>query len=364
MSVRKKGNKWYCRFQIDGIEYERACKGASDEKAALKCETIIKAEIMHGNYNFGKSENPTKLSEGVKIFYTHSKTNKLSYSSDIVKINKFIEFFGSNTPLKTITPSKINEFKDFIKEKPVVEKVKVPNPEYGKKGIRKKTITIEITKTKILSNATINRYIEVLSKMFNLCIEQGLIDKNPCQIAGKLREENYKIRFLTKEEEDRLYNILNAEYAYLIPIVTTALQTGMRKSEILNLKWSQIDLNKGFIEILKTKSGKARKIPISNKLDIVLKNLLIEKQGEYVFVNPKTNQPYKDIKKAFASVLKYAEIENFRFHDLRHTVATRMVEKGIDLIVVKEILGHASIETTMRYAHPVPERKKQAVNIL
>ena len=88
------------------------------------------------------------------------------------------------------------------------------------------------------------------------------------------------------------------------------------------------------------------------------------KSSEYVFINPLTNLPYVDFRKAWKKALKAANIKNFRFHDLRHTVATRLVEKGIDLIVVQELLGHSNITTTQRYAHPVPERKQQAINIL
>ena len=106
-----------------------------------------------------------------------------------------------------------------------------------------------------------------------------------------------------------------------------------------------------------------RKVPLSEKLEEIF--LRMGKSGEeYVFINPETNKPYTDIKHSFASLTKEAEIEDFRFHDLRHTVATRMVESGIDLLIVQEILGHANIQTTMRYAHPVPERKKQAISVL
>ena len=73
---------------------------------------------------------------------------------------------------------------------------------------------------------------------------------------------------------------------------------------------------------------------------------------------------YTDLKKSFKKVLMNANIENFRFHDLRHTVATRLVEKGIDLVVVQEILGHSKLTTTQRYAHPVPQRKLDAINVL
>lgn len=138
----------------------------------------------------------------------------------------------------------------------------------------------------------------------------------------------------------------------------------MRRGEIFSLKWSQIDFNNGFIEVLKTKSGKARKIPISPRLDLLLKEILATSNSEYVFINSATNKPYVDIKNAFSTVLEKANIKNFRFHDLRHTVATRMVESGADLLVVQEILGHDNIQTTMRYAHPVPENKKRAINCL
>ena len=195
--------------------------------------------------------------------------------------------------------------------------------------------------------------------MFNLGIDNGLISQNPVSKVKKLLEDNHKVRFLTKDEEDRLYKALPE---FLKPIVTTALQTGMRKGEILNLKWSNIDFEYGFIELLKTKSGKARKIPISDKLKQVLNKQ--DKNNQYVFMNPETGLPYVDIKKSFNKAMEKAGIKNFRFHDLRHTVATRLVEKGIDLLVVMDILGHSKIETTMRYSHPIPQRKSDAISVL
>lgn len=363
MTVRKKGNKWFCRFQIDGIRYERACKGATSQKEAEKCESIIKAEVMRGNYDFGKSEVATKLKDGIILFENYSKGNKLSYKSDKYYITKVIDYFGKNYPLKNITPNKIEDFKTYLRNYTVINKIKVNNPQYGK-NCRKKYIYKEIEITKERANSTINRHIEMLSKMFNLCIDNGLLEINPCKSTHQLREENFKIRFLTKEEEKRMFDVINAEYSSLKPIIVCALQTGMRKSEIFNLKWNQIDFKKGFIEILKSKSGKARKIPISKRLDEELRKLLILKSNEYVFINPQTQKPYVDIKKSFSSILEKAEIEKFRFHDLRHTVATRMVENGVDLVVVQEIMGHSNIQTTMRYAHPVPERKKQAIEFL
>ncbi|HBH18294.1 MAG TPA: hypothetical protein DDX14_05040 [Cyanobacteria bacterium UBA9579] len=112
---------------------------------------------------------------------------------------------------------------------------------------------------------------------------------------------------------------------------------------------------------METKSGKKRKIPISPTLARELQ--LLNKTFEYVFANPVTGKPYVDIK-CFARLCKKIGIINLVFHDLRHTAATRMVASGIDLIVVQDILGHASVKTTQRYAHPVTEQKQRAIEAL
>ncbi|MBQ3311975.1 site-specific integrase [bacterium] len=109
-------------------------------------------------------------------------------------------------------------------------------------------------------------------------------------------------------------------------------------------------------------SRQSRKIPLTDSLIEVLNN--IPRITDYVFVNLKTMKPYTDIKNSWSTLMEKANIENFRFHDLRHTVATRMVEKGVPLPVVQEIMGHAKISTTMRYAHVVPRQKLEAINVL
>ncbi len=334
MSVYKKNEKWYYNFMIDGVRYHKAIKGCNNHKDALKAESVVKAELMRGHYEFVDNMENTILQQAVTLYLEYSKANKRSYKLDENYCKVFIEYFGKNTRLKDITPQKIEKFKIYLK------------PD------RK--------------NATVNRYIEALSKMFNVAISNGIFKSNPLKQIKKLKQDNYKIRFLTKDEEKALFKVLNEheEYNYYIPIVICALQTGMRKGEIKNLKWSNIDFENRYIELLKTKSGKARKIPISDKLMAELIKLKANKISEYVFTNPITKTKYTHLQKGFTSALKKADIENFRFHDLRHTAATRMTEMGIDLAVVQEILGHCDVKTTMRYAHPVPERKLKAVEVL
>jgi integrase len=138
----------------------------------------------------------------------------------------------------------------------------------------------------------------------------------------------------------------------------------MRLGEILNLTWQQI--GDGYIELLETKSGRVRKIPVSNTLNEIFNQIRPAQYilNQNVFICKSTQKPVKDIRGGFSTALKKAGIKDFRFHDLRHTVATRLVESGIDLAVVQELLGHATIQTTMRYAHPVPERKLKAISVL
>lgn len=337
MSVYKKNEKWYYNFMIDGIRYHKAIKGCTNHKDALKAENVVKTEIMKANYNLVENTKNTTLEEAVQLYKEYSKANKKSYKLDNQYCKVFIEEWGAKTKLKDITPQKIERFK--------------------------------VKRMSDNANATVNRYLEALSKLFNVAISNNIAKENPMKQVKKLKTKNFKIRFLSKDEEVRLFEKIEAEekYHYLKPIILCSLLTGMRRGEILNLKWSNIDFYTQHIELLETKSGKARKIPISKKLMselIQIKEDTEYLKSEYVFTNPATGNKYFDIKKGFNKVLEKAEIKDFRFHDLRHTAATRMTEVGIDLAVVQEILGHSDIKTTMRYAHPVPERKLKAIEAL
>lgn len=349
MGTYKKKEKWYYQFMLNGERKHGLCSGASDKKEADQFENAIKYRLaQQQNGVIPREEKKVPLFKLRNLFENYSKNNKKSYKSDIYMLNIIQSYFGANTVAQKITPNKIEQFKEFLKTE------------------------------RNAKNSTINHYLTTLSKMFNVGIDNGIIRNNPLQKVSKLREDNHKTRYLTKAEEKRLFIEIEREYEvldrythkkkitqpylYLKPIIITALQTGMRRGEILNLKWNNIDFTQGFIELLETKSGKSRKIPISSTLKEVL--LGIKRNSEYVFVNPRTNGPYTDLKKSFHTVIKKAGINNFRFHDLRHTVATRLVEKNIDLFVVQDILGHSKITTTQRYAHPVPQRKLDAIEVL
>ncbi|MHB8327948.1 MAG: site-specific integrase [bacterium] len=138
----------------------------------------------------------------------------------------------------------------------------------------------------------------------------------------------------------------------------------MRKSEILQLTWDRVDLKNRIILLDITKNGERREIPINNTLFKTLTNIVRRIDVPYVFFNQKTLKPYDNHKRSFAAALRKSHIIDFHFHDLRHTFASQLVMKGIDLTTVKELLGHKDIKITLRYSHLSQVHIKKAVEIL
>ena len=139
----------------------------------------------------------------------------------------------------------------------------------------------------------------------------------------------------------------------------------MRKSEILNLEWKNIDLEKRLITILIQKNRKKSYIPISETLLKEFQALKTNKSSRYVFINPITGQRYVNIRNNYTKILKQANITDFTFHTLRHTACTRMLEKGVPIDVVKEIMRHSNIQITLEvYNHINQQRKFEAIKAL
>ena len=149
----------------------------------------------------------------------------------------------------------------------------------------------------------------------------------------------------------------------------------MRRGEILNLQWTDIDFKNDNVHVRESKNGEGRYVPMSSELRLTLQSSSSRFGGGYVFPSylPRRNRngaevvgqhPYTDLKNGFSSALKRTGISDFRFHDLRHTFASRLVMEGADLNTVRELLGHKSIKMTFRYAHLSPTYKKQAIKLI
>lgn len=317
---------------IKGERVHKLLDGAKDKESAKALEDAERFNLRQIQGGIKKREEKKySINKAIDLYLNYSKLHKKDYIHDISKTKSIKNFFKN----KNIDDILTKDIENYIKY-----------------------LRLE----KNLSNATINRYLAALKKMFNIAIANDMLHRNPCVNIKKLKENNEKIRYLTIEEEKRLFEVLPE---HIKPIVVCALQTGMRRSNILNLRWEQIDFEYNFIEIEKqeNKGHKIIRIPISEKLLTELKTIGIKNNG-YVFINPETQKPYNTIRKAWLSALKRANIENFRFHDLRHTVATRLVERNVDIRTVQEIMAHSSISTTQRYMHPTPKRKLEAIAVL
>lgn len=331
MTISKRNGKYYCRFQIDGERHHYLCSGATSISEAKKIEDGFKYKLQQQqNGIIAKELEKVTINRLMQMFLDYSKTNKKSYKSDVSKTKLIKQYFGESTLIKNITPKMIEDFKTYL---------------------------VESGRTK----ATANRYYEQLSKAFNMAVDNNWILKNPCHSVKKFPLKNYKVRYLTEEEEIKLMSVLPE---YLKNIVIVALNTGLRKSNILELKWEQVNFDFNFIEVLENKGNKHIMLPINKALMELFKKTPEENRIGYMFINPETNKPYRDIKKAWATALNKAGIKDFRFHDLRHTVGTRLAKENVPVNVIKEILAHSDDKTTMRYVHCTSGAKLEALNKL
>ncbi len=215
-----------------------------------------------------------------------------------------------------------------------------------------------------LKAASNNKVLNILKHMFTKAVDWDMVESEALKRIRKvklLQDDSRRLRYLSKEESQAL---INSSESHLKPIVITALNSGMRKGEILSLRWDNVDLKHGFILLDRTKNGERREIPINSTLKQTLQGLTRRLDIPYVFFDKDTGKPYRDNKRSFHTALRRAAIKDFHFHDLRHTFASHLVMAGVDLTTVKELLGHKTLSMTLRYAHLAPAHKVKAVDIL
>lgn len=215
------------------------------------------------------------------------------------------------------------------------------------------------------SNATINRYMAALSHAYTVAInEWEWATDNPCKRISRLPESKGRARYLNDVERERLLDACKAsENKYLHTIVVMALSTGARRNEIVWLKWDDVHFERQVLILTDTKNRETRTVPIqSYALMLLQKRYKNRKRGQsYVFPSHiKLDKPI-DIEKAWQTALRRAQINDFRFHDLRHTAASYMAMNGASLKEIGDILGHKTVQMTQRYAHLCEAHTKQIV---
>ena len=213
--------------------------------------------------------------------------------------------------------------------------------------------------------STITKVLMLAKRLYSWSIEQGLYEgKNPCAVIKAPRYDNRVTNTLSQNQLERLLKVLD-DWPNKIPtlIIRFALYSGKRKGEILNLQWSDIDLQNGFITLRETKSGPMQKAPLNKHcLEIIQSASSLKKDSPYVFPSRTgTRYYYGGIDKTWRLIRKKADLGKFRFHDLRHTYASYLASSGkVDIYTLKELLGHSDIKMTMRYAHLINGALKKA----
>lgn len=194
-----------------------------------------------------------------------------------------------------------------------------------------------------------------------MTVDSELVESPPCRRVRNFRLNNQRVRVLSTEEETRLLEAVG-EHDLVKNIVAVALHTGMRRGEIFDLKWFDVDFNRNLIQIRDSKSHKKRSIPMNETMQNLLGNL--KRTSEYVFPSPKTGARLNNIKRSFRHAVRDAGLEDFDFHDLRHTAAARMADAGADAFTLMKILGHSDIRMTARYTHATDAALRRAVENL
>ena len=260
-------------------------------------------------------------------------------------------------------------------------------------------------KQKNTKGASLNRYTTALKTVFNWAVKREILKNNPIDKLELLSEQDSKkkIRYLTDEERERFMAALDARenrirqerdshniwlkerelplmpdlkdvpFAdYFRPMLLVALNTGARRNAVFSLLWRDVDFDGRMLtlrgEVAKSRNAEDQHIPMNDTLYATLS--LWKRQctntapNAFVFASPKTKGKFDNCRSAWDNLLKEADIQNFRWHDMRHDFASQLVMDGIDLNTVRDLLGHADLKMTLRYAHLAPENKLQAIKAL
>jgi integrase len=214
------------------------------------------------------------------------------------------------------------------------------------------------------SPATKNRYKATLGRTLQLALVSGGLSRNAARLVTSRKEDNTRVRWLKDDEEERIIAAIKKNCPSQLPALIVALHTGMRQSEQFSLEWSEIDFDRKKIFLDDTKNGSNREVPMSKTCFQALKELEAKKQNAWVFQADRYKARLKNPRQWFETVLRDAKVDNFHWHDLRHTFCSRLVMRGVDIRTVMELAGHKSITVTMRYAHLSPEHNIAAIEKL
>ena len=335
MSVYKRGNVYWYEFWFRGQRI-RESTGLTNKVAAQQAESIRKAGLAEGRagiagpkpiVNFVDFVSNEFLPWAVKQYQSHPRT--------------YERYRESTKPLL----ASLEKLRLDAVSMALVEKFK-------------------ITRSSVVSPATVNRDLAALRLILNLAIRKEYIAKNPVREVQFLDEGPGQTRIVSHGEQQRY---MAAASPLLRDVATLIVETGMRPEEVFTIRKENAHLTSSYLFIPNGKTRFARRnIQLTDASREILGRRLAESEGPFLFPRRADyNQPLTTVRKLHRAALRTAKINPpFRLYDFRHTFGSRTAMAGVDLPTLKELMGHSDISTTMRYVHPTPEHKREAARKL
>jgi integrase len=327
MSVFKRGSVYWYEFWDRGRRVRESTR-LKNKTAALRAEMLRRTELVLGKGIVGLAAAPffdvfvkeeflpwSKLQHGAHLG-THKRYK--------VSAKPLVKYFGK-LRLEEITAAPVEQFK--------------------------------VWRSAQCSPAGVNRDLAALRYMLNFAVRAGHIQNNPFRMVKLLPENPGMMRIISQGEEERY---LNSGPPLLRDIATLILETGMRPNEVFSIRRENVKLTEQYVFVPTGKTRYARRtIPLTDRALEVLRHRVDSARGEYLFPHRKGDKPMTACR-SHDTVTKKLGLK-FRLYDLRHTFGSRSAMAGVDLSTLKELMGHSSITLTMRYVHPTPEHKKEAL---
>lgn len=334
MGLMKRHNVWWMSFMYQGRQVRRST-GTMDKRLAEAILCKVKVQIAEGRFFETREEQERTFRELMDRYLKERSALKAPKSDtrDRSALKHLLPVFG-DLVLAEITPKRLAGYK-------AQRRIEGAAP------------------------ATINKELQLARHAFNLAVrEWEWCRENPMHRVSMEPVRNEVDRWLSAAEEDRL---MGASSPWLREIIVFGLNTRMRQGEILNLLWQDVDFSRGILLVMKSKNGTRRTIPLNAKVYELLasKQAATKSSRGPVFTTPRGNAlQVRFLVREFCEARDRAGIPDFRFHDMRHTFATRLVQRGVDLYKVQRLLGHKTSLMTQRYAHHSPESLRDGVNVL
>jgi integrase len=333
-TIFKQNGKWYVNFVFRGKRHKRMV--GRSEKKAMEALRKVEADIINDRFDI-PVRRKMKFRELAEYWLeNHSKVHNApsQYAKNAERMrNHLVPNFG-NCDIAHITARMVDEYKK--------------------------------NRSGRIKPATINRTLAILRKMLNDAVRWGFVGSSPMRMIQQLPEKQQGFDFYAEDEVILFLQNCSPDF---YPIASCAVYTGMRIGEIVALRWKDVDLERRVIRVERsgkgtTKSGKIRYVPVNSRLLAVLHACRERANGEFVFPDGKGRMRSIEFRNEMRNAAERAGLRRIRMHDLRHTFASNYVLKGGNLVSLQKILGHSTINMTLRYAHMAPDFMAKEIELL